>query len=360
MNTKIKITAAILVILSGIITTRSYAWLWVDPCSFDVNTVDGTIMEETLTIGNDGLEPLNYIIRTRQSATSGEATSAYGRGTSSSSIPAQYDFTTIAPNASYRQGRLIVRFAEDIKGQSITSERKIELLSSLGGANIENEFRIVPGLSVVQLPAGMTVEQALPMFNKANGILYAQPDYEIKLLSTISDDPRFDELWGMHNTGQSGGTIDADIDAPEAWDISTGSSEVIVALLDTGVDYTHIDLAANIWVNETELNGSPGVDDDDNGYIDDIRGWDFADDDSDPMDYHYHGTHCAGTIGGIGNNGEGVAGVCWNVKIMALKVFPNYGETGFISGAIKAIEYAVDNGAKVSSNSWGGGPYSQQ
>jgi subtilisin family serine protease len=113
---------------------------------------------------------------------------------------------------------------------------------------------------------------------------------------------------------------DADIDASEAWDIETGNSnEVVIAVIDTGVDYNHEDLAANMWLNEHELNGVVGVDDDGNGYIDDIKGWDFFSDDNDPDDENGHGTHCSGTIAAKGNNVKGVVGVSWNAKIMPLR-----------------------------------------
>ncbi|MHC4499246.1 MAG: S8 family serine peptidase, partial [Planctomycetota bacterium] len=256
---------------------------------------------------------------------------------------------------------MIVRFAPTANGKVRSTTGKSQILSSLGGGTVKQNFKIVPSLSVVQLPTGMTVEEALPVFNNADGILYAEPDYEVEIFSTIPDDTRFDELWGMHNTGQDGGTPDADIDAPEAWDIGTGSRDIIVAVIDTGVDYTHPDLAANMWVNEAELNGAPGVDDDGNGYVDDIYGYDFYNYDGDPMDDSspiYHGTHCSGTIGALGNNGEGVAGVCWKVKIMALK-FLSSGGSGWTSDAIKCVDYSVLMGANLSSNSWGGGGYSQ-
>ncbi|MHC4573778.1 MAG: S8 family serine peptidase [Planctomycetota bacterium] len=162
----------------------------------------------------------------------------------------------------------------------------------------------------------------------------------------------------MHNTGQTGGKPDADIDAPEAWDIGTGSQDIVVAVIDTGVDYTHVDLAANMWVNEAEYYGTPGVDDDGNGYVDDIYGYDFRNNDGDPMDDHFHGTHCAGTVGAVGNNGEGVAGVCWNVRIMAVK-FLSSGGSGTTEDAISSVEYTTLMGANLSSNSWGGGGYSQ-
>ena len=266
----------------------------------------------------------------------------------------------IPPNAPYKPDELIVRFAPkgDSKQRNITE--KIQLLSSLGGGTITQEYTIVPGLSVVRLPPGLTVEDALKTYNAADEILYAEPDCEIPLLSPLPNDTRFDELWGMHNTGQTGGTTDADIDALEAWDITTNAN-IIVAIIDSGIDYTHSDLAANMWVNEVELNGDPNVDDDGNGYIDDIRGWDFYDNNNDPMDFLGHGTHCAGTVGAVGNNSEGVTGVCWNVKIMAVNI-SHYGTEGwvtFASNAVEGIQYAVDNGAKVLSNSWGGSTHVQ-
>ena len=263
----------------------------------------------------------------------------------------------VADKASYKPGELIVRFAAAADGKLRSTRENNQILNALCGGAIIHNFKIVPGLSVVKLPVGMTVEQALEKLNKTDGVLYAEPDYKVRALSTFPNDPRFNDLWGMHNTGQTGGTVDADIDAPEAWDISTGSSEIIVAVIDTGVDYNHPDLVANMWINGAELNGTPGVDDDGNGYVDDIYGYDFCNNDADPMDDHYHGTHCAGTIGAVGDNGEGVSGVCWNVRIMALKFLDAWGY-GWSSDAVDCIEYSVQMGAKVLSNSWGGGPYS--
>ncbi len=158
---------------------------------------------------------------------------------------------------------------------------------------------------------------------------------------------------------------DPDIDASEAWDICTGNRDVLVGVIDTGIDYTHPDLASNMWNNpgETGTDGQGrdkrfnGVDDDNNGYVDDWRGWDFCNNDNDPKDDYYHGTHCAGTIGAAGDNGVGVAGVCWNVSLVALKFLGSGG--GLSSDAMEAVSYATSIGCDLTSNSWGGGPYDQ-
>ncbi len=198
----------------------------------------------------------------------------------------------------------------------------------------------------------MTVEEAIQSVYEDDNVLYAEPDYEVQAID-IPDDPSFSSLWGMHNTGQTGGTADADIDAMEAWDLSTDSRNIVVGIIDTGIDYNHEDLSNNIWVNDDEIPDN-GLDDDGNGYVDDVYGWDFVYDDNDPMDGHNHGTHVAGTVGAEGDNGIGVAGVTWNVQLMALK-FLNDGGSGSTSDAIEAIEYAIANGANLTNNSWGGG-----
>lgn len=156
----------------------------------------------------------------------------------------------------------------------------------------------------------------------------------------LPNDSHYDQLWGLDK-----------ISAPAAWDETTGGN-VIVAVLDTGVDHTHPDLAENMWVNTDEIPGN-GIDDDGNGYVDDIYGYDFYNNDGDPYDDHSHGTHCAGTIGARGNNTLGVVGVSWNVKIMALKFLAASG-AGSTLDAAEAVDYAVANGAKVLSMSFGG------
>ncbi|OFZ23367.1 MAG: hypothetical protein A2202_02620 [Bdellovibrionales bacterium RIFOXYA1_FULL_36_14] len=194
-------------------------------------------------------------------------------------------------------------------------------------------------------------------------VLYIEPNYTYQIspieVSQKSTEPSFDKQWGLLNTGaNSGGYFSAgiagrDINAVNAWKITTGSDEVKIAVIDTGVDFTHPDLKNNIWVNEAEQNGKAGVDDDNNGYVDDIHGYDFANKDGNPIDDHGHGTHCAGIIG-ASHNGIGVAGVMSNVKIVALKFLTGSG-SGTTEDAILAIDYAIKAGVDVMSNSWGGG-----
>ena len=253
----------------------------------------------------------------------------------------------------YREGYLLVRFAETGVGATADALRA-QILQSAGGGTIQKMYTSIPGLALVKLPAGKDVASAKITYSATAGIQYAEPDYKL-YLSATPNDPFYNNLWGMNNTGQTGGTEDADIDAPEAWGLATGSSTIIVAVTDTGINYNHEDLASNMWINTAEQNGTAGVDDDNNGYIDDIYGYDFYLDNSDPMDDHDHGSHVAGTIGGIGNNGKGVAGINWHVRMMALKIFQYGGGSdpeGLVSAAAAAIEYATNKGAKVINASW--------
>ena len=201
-----------------------------------------------------------------------------------------------------------------------------------------------------------TVDEKVSVYSTSDSLKVAEPDY-IQHLSLTPNDPSYDYLYGLHNTGQSGGTADADIDAPDAWELTTGSADVLVGVIDTGIDYNHEDLADNMWVNPNEIPGN-NIDDDNNGYVDDIRGWDFVNNDNDPMDDHFHGTHCAGTIGAVGNNGVGLTGVAWNVSLVGLK-FLSSGGSGSTSDAIASVYYATSIGLDITSNSWGGGGFSQ-
>ncbi|RLS21741.1 MAG: hypothetical protein DWH72_01790, partial [Planctomycetota bacterium] len=209
--------------------------------------------------------------------------------------------------------------------------------------------------------SGTNRQDVMSWVCNAQGIASIEPDFVINA-SVTPNDPSYPLLWGLNNTSQFGGTINADIDAPEAWNLTTGSRSVVVGVIDSGVDITHPDLAANIWTNPGEIPGN-GIDDEGNGYIDDVHGWDFVDNDNTPQDGAGHGTHVAGTIGAVGNNSVGVAGVNWQVSLMPLRFLGNDG-SGSTSGAIAAINYATmlrrSFGINIvaTNNSWGGGGYS--
>ena len=272
----------------------------------------------------------------------------------------------------YKEGELLVKFKSGIIG---TSSLK---LHQAVGASVSNRFTVVPNLEHVKLPAGVSVKDAILQYMSDPNVEYAEPNYIIGALDRKPNDTYFGNQWALLNTGSyANGTPGADISAPKAWDISTGSSSIVVAVLDTGIDYNHPDLVGNIWTNPGEVigdengDGCPGIcgvdddgdgkvdedslgrqpggagytndlkdDDDENGYIDDYKGWNFVGDNNDPMDDNGHGTHVAGIIGAVGDNGTGVAGVMWNVKLLPLKIMGADG-TGNINDLIAAINYAV-------------------
>ncbi len=235
--------------------------------------------------------------------------------------------------------RLFVRFREI---ENVASRHAI--LADVGG-EITMTSKLVPGLFCIETE--LSTEEAVKRLEFRGDVLhYVEPVYIVHALDTIPNDPLWGDLYGMDQ-----------IRAPQAWDEHTGDQEFIVAVIDTGVDYTHPDLVANIWTNPGEIPGN-GQDDDGNGYVDDVHGYDFYSNDSNPMDGNGHGTHCSGTIGGVGNNNIGVAGVNWSCRIVAAQ-FLGSGGSGTIEGAINAIEYCAANEFKVSNNSWGGGGFSQ-
>lgn len=246
------------------------------------------------------------------------------------------------------------------------------------GAKVLDEFDAPKGIHKseagdflhIKLPAGVSVEQAMAAMAKDDRVAFAEPNhvyyapevtegesFDAAPATGAPNDPKFGQLFGLHNTGQTGGTADADIDALEAWSVATGKDQSAggptLAVIDTGIDYNHPDLVDNMWKNPGEIPGD-GIDNDNNGVVDDVYGYNAYGDNGDPMDGHSHGTHCAGTIGAQGNNGVGVAGVTHDASLMAVKIFSDSGRTS-AAAIIRGIQYSTKMGARITSNSWGGG-----
>lgn len=257
----------------------------------------------------------------------------------------------------FASDRIIVKIEED------ATQKDLDQLNRENGARTEEDLPR-SDVNVVDLPRNLSVGEAVEVYEEDPDIEYAEPDYLIEPVQAKSaNDSYYSRLYGLNNTGQDGGLADADIDAPEAWGDTTGSSGTIVAVIDEGVDVDHPDLRNNIWRNADEVPDN-GRDDDGNGYVDDVNGWDFYNDDEsvydpDPVNGSgdEHGTHVAGTIAAEGDNGRGITGVNWQARIMSLKFLGPRG--GYTSDAVEALNYAVANGARISNNSWGGGGFSQ-
>jgi len=227
-------------------------------------------------------------------------------------------------------------------------------------ATVIKDYNEISGLQLVKIPDNICLTDAINIYSQSSQVLYAEPN-NIYQISLMPNDPGFNNQWGLYNTGQIvyglWGTAGADINAINAWDVSTGSSNVVIAVLDTGIDLNHADLRGNLWINRGEI-PNDGIDNDGNGYIDDYYGWDFYNNDNDPSDDNGHGTGVAGIIAAFGNNSRGITGVMWNAQIMALKFLDKNGY-GTDEDALKAILYANKMGAHIINNSWNGGNYSR-
>ncbi|MER3428512.1 MAG: hypothetical protein C4334_10500 [Pyrinomonas sp.] len=269
-----------------------------------------------------------------------------------------------------KRAEVLVRFRPDVAPQEIAR------ISSLLHDNIEDRIESVPGLVVIADEDGLDAEQVADQYRSLSNVEYAEPNYVINLEPdpqsatatkfTIDyslrqaddpdepDDALFPEQWSLKNSGQRGGKIGADISALRAWSKTTGSQEVVVAVLDSGVDYLHPDLLKNIWVRPQNI---AAYNDPELGQIDDKFGYNAIKNDGDPMDDNGHGTHVAGIIGAEGNNQIGIAGINWNVRIMPLK-FLSSGGFGTTKDAIECINYAIDRKragvpVRIINASWG-------
>ena len=231
-----------------------------------------------------------------------------------------------------------------VKYKSGTVDASVFETNNRIGATVVERFPDL-GWQRVKLPAGLSVSRALALYKSSVEVETAQPNF-IYRLSATPNDTSFGSLYGMQR-----------ISAPAAWDLSTGSANVVVANIDTGARYTHPDLAANMWRNPGETQNN-GIDDDGNGFVDDYYGYDFFANDSDPMDEHGHGTHTAGTIGAVGNNNLGVTGVSWNVRLMTIKIYDARGDStsAILINAYNYVRLMKNRGVniRVTNNSYGG------
>ncbi len=225
----------------------------------------------------------------------------------------------------------------------------------VAGSHLLKTWDLIPELGLWSIPQGTTIEAACAKISLNKSVARVEADrlLDAKLLF---NDPSFPQQWGLANHGANGGLSGADIHAEPALSRFQGTGGTLVALIDTGVDYTHPELASRMWINPTETMGN-GIDDDKNGFVDDVFGANFVNGTGNPMDDNGHGTHIAGILAATANNEMGVTGVNPNARIMALKFLDSQG-FGDLTGAISALDYAVSKGARISNNSWGGAGFS--
>ncbi len=269
------------------------------------------------------------------------------------------DDAGVGQAADYRRGEILVKFRPEVP------EAERQVIRDRMGAKVERVFESI-GVEHWRLPGDADTEAALGRLVELPEVEYAEPNY-IYTPQAIPGDPDFSRQWYLRNTGQwvngSAGTPGADIAAEAAWDIETGDPGMVIAVIDSGVAFEHPDLIQNVWTNDGEIPDN-GLDDDGNGYPDDLHGWDFVNDDGNPSDYSRdlygdgHGTHVAGIIAAAGDNGIGTAGVMWQARIMPLQVFDLFQVNAFEgiqnSLILAAVEYAIDNGARIINCSFGG------
>lgn len=243
-------------------------------------------------------------------------------------------FSAYGNESEYSETSVIVKF----KANASPADRARERANA--NASFNQDLRIVPGLERMKVPRG-NVRAVINRLSRSPFVEYAEVDYRITRSQVIPNDTFFQYIWGLRNTGQDGGTAGIDIRATQAWSVTTGSSDVVIAVLDTGTQLNHNDLQQNLWVNP----------------VDGSYGYNFHDGNNVPEDDDGHGTHVAGTIAAVTNNSNGVAGVCWTCQIMTLRFMGLDG--GYTSDAILSLAYAVERGVMISNNSWGGPGYSQ-
>ena len=267
------------------------------------------------------------------------------------------------PRRAYVEDQILVKFKANSEPIADAEQFADEVFRTRGARAEALSPRARGGsVRLVHLNGQLSVEEAVRRAKADPRVEYAEPDYIVQASETIPNDVYFSQMWGLSNTGCFFcDQPTANIDAPRAWDITTGSDDVVAVVLDTGVDIGHEDLAPNIWVNPNETPGN-GIDDDGNGFVDDVNGWNFIDSNNDVFkssNEDFHGTHVAGSIGAVGDNGKGVTGVAWHVKLMSLKFLGGPKGKGSTGNAVRGINYAISQrnqgvNIRTINASWGG------
>ena len=253
--------------------------------------------------------------------------------------------TSAMETPRWRDGELLVRFKRDVAASDI------DILLQSNGARRVRRLRGQSKTELLRLIPGSDPEAIANILRSSQLVDFAEPNYLITADQITPNDPRFTEQWALKNTVSSNGPFSSDINASQAWEGTTGSRRTVIAVLDSGIDFTHPDLRNNEWTNSLERANNT-IDDDDNGFVNDLHGWDFVTDTNEIKDEQGHGTGVAGIVDAQGNNATGITGVMWRAGLMSVRVLDSTG-TGDIARAVEAIDYAVNNGAQVINCSWG-------
>jgi len=283
-------------------------------------------------------------------------------GTMNTKVSREARYINKYPSMEFVPGEFIVKLKKDatFSTSALSSLNEKHHVYALEKIFPHSEGTILDSIYLLHVPLGADIPSIISEYTSCPDVVYAEPNGKATPCD-IPNDANFSNQWFLHNTGQvflnySGlllsGKPDADIDAPEAWDLGQGSPEVVIAIIDSGIDPTHPELAGKLWNNTDEIPGN-GLDDDHNGYIDDVHGWDLYHNTSNITDGNGHGTMCSGIAGAMTDNTLWGAGVARDCKIMPVRIADALWDNTWV-GDCNGIKYAADNGADAVSMSWGG------
>ncbi|MCC7440499.1 MAG: S8 family serine peptidase [Bdellovibrionales bacterium] len=320
---------------------------------FPSRTLDYALMEELMENGFSRVSPKLALALVAAALALGNSSAVYAGKKARQAV-------------EHVPGEIVVKLKEAVSARA-AHDVFASILGTTGrGAALQavEPFRTDKQLFTVRVAEDGALGRAISSLKADSRVEIAEPNFIYRTFEAgIPNDTDFDKNWSLLNNGQADaagqtGTPGSDIDVVPLWAAGhTGSREVVVGVIDTGVEWTHSDLVDNLWTNPGEIAGN-AKDDDNNGFVDDVHGWNFVANNANSSDDHSHGTHCSGTIGGTGNNGKGIAGVNWQVSIVPIKFLSASG-SGSLDDAVESINYATSIGVNIMSNSWGGGGFSE-